>query len=67
MCPSKRVPVKSLRPSTQVAEDCGRVIFLMSERKKETGYKLPKETEEGVLRGSIGKVTRILAELGGKK
>lgn len=46
----------------QVTEDCGRVIFFMTEREKETGYKLLKGTKDGDLETSVGKVTWTLAD-----
>lgn len=62
MLPAEQVPIKSLCPSTQVAEDWGSVIFLMTEGEKDTGHQLPQEDEEGVLEALIGKVTRTLAD-----
>lgn len=71
MLPAKQLPLLCFCPSTQVAEDCGSVIcviFLTTEREKETGYKFPRETTERVLEASAGKVTWTLAGgLGGKQ
>lgn len=42
---AEQVPTLSFCPSIQVAEDWGSVIFLMTEREKETWANLSKETK----------------------